>query len=137
MNITRRQHFIDAALLWTLVGSILGFFGAKWILAGFSNPWAFVFLTVCLVIGCVKGEVAIGKSAKRAIRRIEQFPEKTPFFRVFSRGQWLLVAAMMGLGMLLRMLHVDKSYRGLVLAAVGMALLWASRYFWKAACKSS
>ncbi|OGQ42837.1 MAG: hypothetical protein A3I70_07040 [Deltaproteobacteria bacterium RIFCSPLOWO2_02_FULL_44_34] len=137
MHISRKQHFIDAALLWTITGSALGFFGMKWVVLGFPQKWALIWIGVCIAVGFLKGHFAIARSADRAIQRIQNFPERTPFFKVFGKGQWILVTAMMGLGMILRVLHVDKSYRGIVLSIVGVALLWASREFWKAACKQS
>ena len=134
MNVTRKQHFWHAALFWSAVGMTLGFFGVKWVWLGFETKWALLWLAICAAVGLLKGEFAIGKSAKRSISRIQGLPERSPFYRVFPRGQWLLVFGMMFLGMLIRQLPVDKSYRGLVLAAVGVALVWASRFFWKEVC---
>jgi len=137
MRVSHKQHLIHAAIFWMGTGLALGFFGFKWVWLGFSSTWALVFLAICMAVGLVKGEFVIGKSGKRAISRIETLPEKSPFYQVFTMGQWLLVLGMMSLGMLIRFSGVDKSYRGLVLAAVGIALLWASRFFWKAAWKQS
>lgn len=134
MRVTRKQHFFHAALFWTAVGAVLGFFGVKWVWLGFDPKWAFIWLATCAAIGLLKGEFAIGKSAKKSVVRIQNLPETSPFYQVFTKGQWMVVFGMMFLGMTIRHLHVDKAYRGLVLAAVGVALLWASRFFWKAVC---
>ncbi|MBI4125811.1 MAG: hypothetical protein HY609_00535 [Deltaproteobacteria bacterium] len=134
MKVTRKQHFLHAALFWTAIGFALGFFGFKWVWLGFDLQWAVGWLSVCTLLGLVKGEFAIGKAARKSIARIQGLPETSPFYRVFTRGQWMVVFGMMFLGMVIRHLHIEKAYRGLVLATVGVALLWASRYFWKMAC---
>lgn len=137
MKITRKQHFLHAALFWTAIGLALGFFGVKWICLGFDPRWAALWLLICVAVGLLKGEFAIGKAAKKSVVRIQNLPETSPFYQVFTKGQWGIVLGMMFLGMVIRQLPIDKSYRGLVLAAVGVALLWASRYFWKAICSPS
>lgn len=137
MKVTRKQHFFHAALFWTAVGLTLGFFGVKWVWMGFDLKWAAFWLAVCTTVGLLKGEIAVAKAAKKSIARIQTLPEPSPFHRVFTKGQWMLILGMMFLGFLIRQLPVDKSYRGLVLAAVGIALVWASRYFWKEICYRS
>lgn len=136
MNISHKQHYIYAALFWTLTGAILGFFGFKWIWLGFKPTTAGLWVFVCAAVGLLKGHFALARSARRSITRIQNLPERSPFYQVFSKGTWILILAMMGLGMLVRHLSIQKSYRGLVLATVGIALFWTSRHFWNAACKS-
>lgn len=114
----------------------MGFFGIQWVWNGFHLPLVYLWLALCLIIGIFKGEVAIGKAAKKTVLRINTLPDQTPFYQVFTKGQWAIVFGMMALGMLIRFSGIDKSYRGLVLATVGVALLWASRFFWKATCRS-
>lgn len=136
MKVTRKQHFLNAALFWTMTGAAMSFFGFKWIWLGFDPKWAYLWALSAAAVGLLKGHFAIGKSARRSIVRIENLPEPSPFYQVFSKGTWGLVLGMMSLGMIIRHLHVEKAYRGLVLAIVGIALLWASKYFWNRACKS-
>lgn len=134
MQVSHRQHFFHAALFWSLTGFLLGFFGVKWVWHGFAAPAAYGWLVFCFFIGLLKGEVAIGKAGKKAVVRIKNLPEKSSFHQVFTKGQWMIVFGMMFLGMLIRFSGIDKSYRGLVLATIGVALLWASRFFWRETC---
>ena len=133
MNITRKQHFLNAALFWTITGGVMGFFGFKWVWHGFAPQTAGLLVFICATVGLLKGHFVIGKSAKRSIERVRTLPERSPFYQVFSKGTWGLVLGMMSLGMIIRHLGFEKPYRGLVLSAIGMALLWASRLFWSAA----
>lgn len=133
MDVTRKQHFLNAALFWTLTGALMGFFGFKWIWLGFGAQTAGLLAFLCAALGLLKGHFVIGKSALRSIVRIQNMPERSPFYQLFSKGTWILILGMMSLGMIIRFLHIEKAYRGLVLAAIGIALLWASRCFWKAA----
>lgn len=110
----------------------MAFFGARWVWDGFGFPAVFWGLGICFFLGLLKGEFAIGKAARRAIVRITALPDNTPFYTLFAPKAWGLIFAMMGLGMALRFSGLDKSIRGLVLTVVGVGLLWASRYFWRA-----
>lgn len=136
MNVSRKQHFINAALFWTVVGAVMSFFGFQWVWFGFAPSTAGILVFVCGTVGLLKGHFVIGKSAARSIQRIQTMPEPSPFYQLFSKGTWGLVLGMMSLGMVIRLLHVEKAYRGLVLSAIGIALLWASRLFWNAVCQS-
>lgn len=127
---------LHAAVFWTAVGMTMAYFGTKWVWAGFAPSSAAVWLAVCVAVGLLKGEFAIGKAGRRAIARIATLPERSPFWQVFTPGQWGLVFGMMALGMLIRFSGVPKNIRGLVLTVIGLALLWASRYFWNAANSS-
>lgn len=135
MDVTRKQHFIDAALFWTITGVVMGIFGFKWVWLGFEPKTAVLLAFVAATVGLLKGHFVIAKSAKRSITRIENLPERSPFYQLFNKGTWILILAMMSLGMIIRSLGIEKSYRGLVLSAIGIALLWASRHFWNAACQ--
>lgn len=135
MQVTRKQHFLHAALFWTITGGVMGFFGFQWVWFGFQPKLALIWILICALFGLVKGHFAIGKSAKRSIIRINNLPERSPLHHLFGKGTWILILVMMSLGMVIRHLGVEKSYRGIVLAMVGTALFWASRYFWKAACQ--
>lgn len=134
MQVSHKQHFLNAACFWTLTGAILGFVGFKWLWSGFAqNSWVWLLVALAVLLGWAKGEFMIGKAGKKAIERIHHLPECSSFHRVFTPGQWVFVFSMMGIGMLIRFSGLDKSYRGIILAVVGVGLLWASRYFWEAA----
>ena len=110
----------------------MAFFGMQWVYHGFGVPDAFWGLGICILLGGVKGEFAIGKAARRAIDRIGTLPEKSRFYALFAPKAWALIFGMMGLGMLIRFSGLDKSSRGLILTTIGVALIWGSRYFWRA-----
>ena len=130
--VTRQRHFLHAGFFWFSVGSVMAFFGMQWVYHGFGVPDAFWGLGICILLGFVKGEFAIGKAARRAIDRIGTLPEKSRFYALFAPKAWALIFGMMGLGMLIRFSGLDKSSRGLILTTIGVALIWGSRYFWRA-----
>lgn len=130
---TKKQHLINAAIFWTLVGGVMSSVGLRWVYGGFGNPT--VWLLLAIGLGLLKGEFALGKAAKKTIARVEALPERSAFYQVFSKGQWILVGSMMFLGMAIRHSGLDKQWRGLVLGVVGIALLWGSKNIWKQACR--
>jgi hypothetical protein len=67
------------------------------------------------------------------IERVETLAEPNPFksvFQMFGAKTLVLIAAMMGIGIVLRVAGVSFEIRGLIYLAVGIALLWSSRCYW-------
>src|ERR1700722_20240053 len=63
-----------------------------------------VLLALALLIGSMKGRFVLSKSAGTQIARILSFSPPVPFSRIYSLGYYLLIALMIGMGMMLRFL---------------------------------
>jgi hypothetical protein len=114
-----RTQLVSAAAMWLIGASILLVRGTAYLDDRYWHAWA----------------LAIGLAVARIRDR-----GRAHFFGFFSARSWLLVALMMGGGMLLRRLvvHPDvigTGIMGAIYIGVGTALLLADRVFWHAALR--
>lgn len=135
-----------AAVVWMIgMGFLLGF-GISFIvrLVRIAHPaiWSIALIViVALVLGGIKARYILMRYADKAIARIEH-RGRTCFFGFFSWSSWGFVAAMMGGGIVLRVLTpLPNMDWGLVFLAtlyigVGTGLLIADRIFWVSALRS-
>ncbi|MBW2466680.1 MAG: hypothetical protein JRF02_05210 [Deltaproteobacteria bacterium] len=125
-GVSLRIHLLLGALIWTIVGFFLlsnGLvltYAAGHIWHGFSG----------LVLGTAKSFFILDRVARKNIIRIKEFEDKVCFGSVYSWKTWLLVAAMITLGRLLRTTVLSGEVVGLIYTAVGWALMISSRLMW-------
>ena len=115
-----------APLLWTLAGiklAVRGYATLNW--AG--HPW---LLLGAMAIGIMKALVVLDRLAKKNVRRLNSYSGKVFIGRVFPARTWLLIGAMIIFGRLLRYLAVAPEIQGVIILAVAVALLLASRFYW-------
>ena len=132
-----RVQLFAAALMWLVGSSILLVRGSAYL---DNLSWYLWILAAALLLGLAKAHLMLFQIANGAIRRIK---DRGPahFFGFFSLRSWLLVAVMMGGGIVLREAipqssAIGTSILGVVYLAVGTALLVADYIFWKAAVTS-
>ncbi|HKJ65313.1 MAG TPA: hypothetical protein VJ969_07925 [Desulfopila sp.] len=131
-GVPKDVHLFAAALLWSLVGTGLLLRGTFWLIAAGTTG----FLIIAVIAGSVKSLFILDKSARKGIDRILRLDDGSCLGAVYSKGTWLLVAAMMGAGYLLRHSPVPLGLAATLYAAVGWSLLLSSRLAWKAWAKS-
>jgi hypothetical protein len=121
-------HLISAAAFQTdtLCFAWQGVFGTP-------HQAATVFMGFGLLLGFIKGRLVLSKTVQRVSKRIASLPEPVRLSDAYSRSYWLLIGAMMALGMLFRFLPIPIDVRGIVDVAVGSALLNGSLLFFRAA----
>jgi len=126
-----RVHLLLAAILWTVVGTALAYFGTRWAMA-----WESSFVWLCLGlaagIGVVKGRLVLHKTADRIIRRIRTRGDGRCLGGFLSPKTWAVVGGMMVAGRLLRGGLLPRVPVGFIYVAVGVALLLGSRPLWQA-----
>lgn len=127
---SRRTHLMCAALMWSIVGAALLFFGAWWTLRS-ANAVAPLLLLIAAVIGLVKARLVLRRSADRISRRILSRGDGNCVGGFLSWRVWILVALMATTGRLLRMTPIPLPVVGVVYASVGVALVSASRSIWR------
>jgi hypothetical protein len=129
-------QLLAAAAMWLIGASILLVRGTAYVHDRSWHAWA---LAAGLVLGVLKARLLLDRVATKAVARIRE-RGRAHFFGFFSARSWLLVALMMGGGMLLRRLvvHPDvigAGIMGAIYIGVGTALLLADRVFWHAALR--
>ncbi len=136
MKLEPKQHLRNAGLMWSLIGLFLASMGTAFIFGNAPVATIWMWALLAFIIGVIKAQTVLRIAARKTIVRIKAFTQPESFFKVFKPVQWLVVALMMSIGFIVRGLGVPKQWRGCVLLAVGVGLLWASRYFWKAYCET-
>ncbi|MGL1930153.1 MAG: hypothetical protein OCC45_00130 [Desulfotalea sp.] len=126
-GVPKGVHLFFAGMLWTIAGFLLLFRGWHYIWPDF-----FFFGIIAVVLGFLKSKFILDKTARKSVYRIEKFSDSTCLGAVYSKWSWLLVFLMSFLGVLLRMSPIAKEYLGLFCCTIGVALLWSSRFGWKA-----
>lgn len=104
-----------------------------------GRSWHAWVLALGLALGVIKSRYVLERVAIKAVARIRERGHAW-FFGFFSGRSWLLVALMMGSGMLLRRLivhpgQVGAGILGAIYVGVGTALVLADRVFWHAAVR--
>jgi hypothetical protein len=126
-GVSVRTHLFLAALIWSLVGFFLLTNG--FVLISLKGPLWFGVLG--LALGTVKTFFILDRVARKNIKRIKEFEDRVCIGSVYSWKTWVLVAAMIGLGRLLRTTVLPGEIVGLIYTAVGWALMLASRLMWR------
>ena len=145
-----------SGVVWLLIGTLLLYKGVNFlaIVAGISphaqkvvenaplmqffnsflsskEESAVLIIGAALLVGFLKGRVVLKKTVGRTISRICALPSPAPFYHVYHRGYYLLIALMAGFGFLLSYAPLDV--RGAVDAAVGSALIHGASLYFKMA----
>ena len=130
-----RIHLLAAALMWTLTGAGLCIVGAVWVLS-VPGRSAIPALAAATLAGWLKARLLLSKTARRTVSRIGERGEGHCLGGFLSWRSWLLVAAMILLGRLLRVSPLQAVWRGAIYFAIGAALLFAGRVIWRACGRS-
>jgi hypothetical protein len=142
-GLSRQQHLLIAALIWTVVGAGLltmgGIFWFHFPYLGDLDPKHLAIGGSAIGIGLAKGKFVLDKTAARVIERSAALTATNPFksvFEMFGGKTIALIASMMFIGYVLRVAGVSYEIRGLIYLAVGTGLLWSCRNYWRSAFPS-
>lgn len=125
-GVARKVHIFCAAGLWTFIGFFLLYRGIV-LLSGAEALW---LALPGVLAGCVKSLLVLDRSARRGLERIELFSDNTCIGAIYSWKTWLLVLAMMVMGMMLRRFALSPMIVGTLCIAIGWALVFSSRLAW-------
>ena len=126
-----RTQVLLAAALWTIVGTLLLGFGARWTLEAFGGGAGALAVALGIGAGLLKGRFVLDKAAGRIVDRIAARGDGRCVGGFLSWRTWLLVALMSGAGRLLRGGLLSHAVVGPLYAAIGAGLLFSSRIAWK------
>ncbi|PIS03043.1 MAG: hypothetical protein COT85_03170 [Chlamydiae bacterium CG10_big_fil_rev_8_21_14_0_10_42_34] len=100
---------------------------------GSAQQAATFFIVVGLIVGFFKGRFVLSKTVKRVVTRIASLPLPIRFKDAYSRSYWLLIGAMMALGMMFRFLPISIDLRGTIDIAIGSALINGAMLYFRSA----
>jgi hypothetical protein len=95
-------------------------------------PWSLLLAVAGVAAGVVKGRLVIRKMADWNTARIIARGDGRCLGGFLAPKTWLLVAAMMASGIILRRSGVPRAVLGVLYTAVGSALLIGGLQLWKA-----
>jgi hypothetical protein len=90
---------------------------------GGAEQGALLLTVIGLLIGYIKGRKVLNKSVHRSVSRIKTFPDPTSITNIYSKGYYLLIASMIGIGISIKYFGLSYDIRGLVDIAIGAALI--------------
>jgi len=126
-----RTQVLLAAALWTIVGTLLLGFGARWTLEAFGSRTGVLAVALAVVAGVLKGRFVLDRTAGRITDRIAARGDGHCAGGFLSWRSWLLVALMSGAGRFLRGGLLSHAVVGPLYMAIGTGLLFSSRVAWK------
>ena len=103
--------------------------GTTWVCTA-HLPVTLIIAAVAIALGFLKARFILDRSARRVTDRIECRGDRRCIGGFLSWRTWLLVLAMILAGRLLRASPLPVPIRGVLYAAIGVALLTASRLLW-------
>lgn len=105
----------------------------SWIasLTGAADYAAIVLIMLSLVVGIAKGRFVMAKAAQKSATRISKLANPTAITNLYSRSNLILLAIMMGMGMLMKVLSFPCDIRGCIDVAVGCALMQGSLAYFR------
>lgn len=133
MNV-KNTSLILVGIIWLGVGVGLGIAGINWLLGLGLGPKMFIFLTVSIIIGLLKGKFVLKKVANKYYKRADvvQFNKHdifTGWIKILGIRGFFLIGIMIAMGSFLRHSNIDRPILGVVYLAVGIALVYASKIF--------
>ncbi len=128
-----------AGSIWGLVGLFLVIRGAIMYQAALDTQNAtqtalMISIAISVIIGVAKGRFVLSKTARRNKSRIESIEGPLKVHHVYAKSFYILIAAMIALGVTLR--TYNESLGGYVVVAaiycgIGLALMVSSLTYWK------
>jgi len=146
---THRTWIAISGFLWLAVGGGLLFKGLYLISDGtistnslcfqmkglFGSPHqsGTALIAAGLLVGFIKGRFILSKTVKRVALRISSLPLPIRVSSVYAPSYFILIGAMIALGMTLRFLPIPIDLRGFIDTAVGSALINGAMLYFRAA----
>lgn len=123
-------------LIWLLVGLGLSTAGINWLLKLGFGPKLVIFLTIALSVGLLKGKFVLQKAAQKYYKGAEVINFKRidifiGWLKVLGIRGIILIGLMIALGSFLRHSNIDRPILGIIYLAVGIAMVYAGKIFFK------
>lgn len=126
--ISHRMLIFSAGSVWLAVGTLL-------LCIGISLTNLMPLMLIAGGIGYLKGRFVMARAANKQVARITALQTPLSFRQMYTKGYYLLILFMMGLGMSLRFLPVPQNVRAFVDIAVGIALIMGALQYYISAVR--
>ena len=149
MAMKQRTYIALSGFLWIASGTFLLYKGLHFINEAthsqdslcyrwqtfFGSPQqaATILMGIGLLVGYLKSRFVLSKTVRRVSSRIASLSEPIRFVDAYSKSYWILIAAMVGLGVSFRFLPISVDLRGMIDVAIGSALVNGAMLFFRAA----
>jgi len=103
-------------------------------LSSFTNGYdttAILLIALALILGFAKGRFVLQKTALKSHERIAKLENPTTIGNLYTKSNFIIIAIMMGLGMLMKALNLSNDIRGFIDVAVGCALMQGSLAYFR------
>lgn len=134
MKINHSPLILISGLIWLIAGISLLQLGLKLLVITPEGAYAegvTLLIAVALLIGILKGKYVLKKSAMRIVDRILSLPNPVSIAKAYSKKYLLLLAVMVGLGMLVKHSGMREDIRGFIDVAIGAALIQGSTHYFR------
>ena len=127
------HHLMDSLRLWDEIVLTSDLSLVKMFSYLFHRPEQALaaIVAICLLVGYAKGHFLLGRSVKSGVQRILSYPNPSEIKNLYEKKYYLLLAVMMGLGILLRISHIPEDIHGAIDLAIGSALLKGALTYFK------
>lgn len=115
------------------VGPLLNAF--MYVFTGALVPGMIFLIVLGLLLGWIKGRLALGRSARRTIERVTSLKGNVRITKLYRLHDYLLVAAMVGLGRLMHWMEFPADIHGVIDVTIGSALVNGAMIYFRFALK--
>lgn len=126
MKCEQQKLIIFSGMIWLAAGIFLLNLGLNLL-----STEPLVLIPLALIVGIAKGRFVLKKSALRVVNRIRSLPNPAPITQAYSLAYILLIASMVGIGMLIKFFECPNDIRGFVDTAIGAALIQGSLHYFR------
>ena len=98
---------------------------------GGTEEAALLIIAISLFIGYLKGRYVLGKSANQGVERILTFTNPTHLKNIYNAKYYILLAAMVTMGVSIKYLGIPKDVRGMIDVIVGAALINGAMFYFR------
>lgn len=155
-KMSHKALIIFSGLIWLAVGCFLLPLGLNFLLQAIQNTYqhsdsgypllhlftsftsnvenaVVILIAMGMLIGYSKGRYILGKSAIKGVQRIRSFPNPTDLKNIYSSKYYILLGAMIGLGISMKYLGIPADVRGTIDVAIGAALINGAMIYFRMA----
>ncbi len=126
-----RSWIAISGFIWAAVGIMLLYKGLNFLSLIPDQKEATWWIAGGLLVGFFKGRFVLSKTVERTCAHIRSLSLPIQIGAVYPRSYLLLLAAMMGMGFLLKLVPIE--WRGAIDVAVGSALVNGAMLYFRAA----
>lgn len=117
-------HLVTADGSYPLIDLVSPYFGG-------TEQATVVLIALALYFGFLKGKHVLGKSARQGIARLRTLPNPVSIAKIYSAKYYVLLGAMILMGMSLKYTGIPSDLRGFIDLIVGTALIQGALIYFR------